>query len=163
MTARVLVAGFGNPLMADDGAGPAVVEALRALVPPEWLRVEHGDSDSLRLASLWRGEPFVWLVDAVVRGAAPGTVHRIEHAELLEVPQRHGTAHQLSLPESLRWLTVAEPSMAAVRYLLWGVEPAEVRPRPGLSPAVAEAVPVVAAAVLDEARRTAPPAGTIGR
>jgi hydrogenase maturation protease len=107
------------------------------------LRAEEGDADTLRLPSLWRGEGQVWLVDALVRGAPPGTVHRLLHEELLAVPQRHGTAHQLSLPESLRWIALAYPEMAAVRYRLWGIEPSRLALEEGLSPEVAAAVEVV--------------------
>lgn len=135
----VLVVGFGSTLMADDGAGPAVVESLRRATQPG-LRAEDGGQDSLRLPSLWRGEPEVWLVDALVRGAPPGTLHVVPHEQLLEIPQRHGTAHQLSLPESLRWLALAWPELASVRYTLFGIEPERLELVQGLSPAVAAAV-----------------------
>ncbi|HET7294428.1 MAG TPA: hydrogenase maturation protease [Vicinamibacteria bacterium] len=151
MAGRVLVVGFGSGLVADDGIGPAVIRRLEALGPVPGVRVEHGGQDSLRLIGLWRGEPEVWLVDAIVRGAPPGTVHCLGHEELLAIPQQHGTAHQLSLPESLRWLALSYPDMAAVRYRLWGVEPERLELGVGLSPAVARAVDAVA----DEVRRAA--------
>jgi len=134
--------------MADDGAGPAVVAVLREAGFPTGVRVEDGASDSLRLVSLWNGEPHVWLIDALIRDQPPGTVHRLAHAEILSIPQRHGTVHQLSLPESLRWLAVAEPAMATITYRLWGIEPAFVEPRPGLSAPVAAAVQAVAAEIM---------------
>jgi hydrogenase maturation protease len=141
----VLVVGFGNPLAGDDGAGPAVIERLvRAGLPPG-LRAEEGGQDSLRLPSLWRGERRVFLVDALVRGAEPGAIHRVDHEHLLGIPQRHGTAHQLSLPESLRWLALAFPEMGAVRYRLWGIEPARLDRVVGLTPAVEAAVRAVEA------------------
>ena len=142
-TGRVLVVGFGNSLMADDGVGAEVVELLRLAGLPEGVRVEEGGQDSVRLQALWGGEPDVWLVDALSRGAPPGTIHRVGHEELLAIPQGHTAAHQLSLPESLRWLTVAYPEMGALRYSLWGIEPARLTPGEGLSPAVARAVAAV--------------------
>jgi len=147
--ARLLLVGFGNSLAADDGVGPAVVERLREGELPSGLRAEEGGQDALCLAGLWRGEPEVWLVDALIRGAPPGTVHRLEHEELLAIPQRHATAHALSLPECLRWLVLAHPEMAGVRYRLWGVEPGRVAMEEGLSPAVTEAV----AGLVGEIRR----------
>jgi hydrogenase maturation protease len=140
----VLVVGFGNALAADDGAGPAVVERLRAAGLPAGLRAEEGGQDALCLAARWEGEPEVWLVDALIRGAPPGTIHRVAHEELVAIPQRHATAHQLSLPECLRWLSLARPEMAGLRYRLWGVEPERVALSEGLSPAVARAVRAVA-------------------
>jgi hydrogenase maturation protease len=143
----VLVVGFGNPLAGDDGLGLAVVAALRAAGLPPGLRAEEGDTDSLRLPALWRGEPQVWLVDAVLAERAPGERFVVEHEQLLALPQHHATAHWLSLPESLRWIAHTWPEMAAVRYRLWAVQPEVVGPAPALSPSATAAVPAVAAAI----------------
>jgi hydrogenase maturation protease len=141
---RILVVGLGNPLMADDGAGIAVAERLGSHPLPPGARAEAGDTDSLRLLSLWRGEAEVWLVDAILAGAPPGTIHRLSHDEVLSIPQRHAAAHFLSLPESLRWIAAARPDMAAVHYRLFGIEPESIALSPGLTPAVARAVVALA-------------------
>jgi len=131
--ARLLIVGFGNTLVADDGVGPAVIERLSRRALPAGVRAEHGGQDALRLAGLWRGEPEIWLVDALLRGDSPGTVHCLAHEVVVALPQRHGTAHQLSLPECLRWLAHGYPEMAVVRYRLWGVEAFRMDLREGLS------------------------------
>jgi hydrogenase maturation protease len=136
----VLVVGFGNALAADDGAGPAVVAGLRRRGLPRGARAEEGGQDALRLAGLWRGEPEIWLVDALRRRGPPGSIHRLGHEEVLALPQRHGTAHQLSLPECLRWLAHGYPEMASVRFRLWGIEVSRIELREGLSPEVEAAV-----------------------
>jgi hydrogenase maturation protease len=147
---RVLVVGLGNPLMADDGVGIAVAERLLSLEVPAGARVEVGDTDSLRLLSLWKGEEEIWLVDAILRDTQPGTVHRMSHDEILSIPQRHAAAHFLSLPESLRWIAAATPDMARVRYRLWGIEPESIALSPGLTPRVATAAEAVAAEIAGE-------------
>jgi len=147
----VLVVGFGNDLVGDDGCGLAVIERLQERAAGSELRVEAGHSDSLRLLSLWRGEAEVWLVDALVRGGTAGSVHRLSHQELVAIPQRHATAHSLSLPESLRWIAHAYPEMAGVRYRLWGIEPGRLAPGAALSHEVERAVEIVA----DEIRSAA--------
>jgi len=119
------------------------------------VRAVDGHSDSLRVSALWDGEPEVWLVDALVRGAAAGTVHRLTHEELLAVPQRHGTAHQLSLPESLRWMGLTYPRMAGIRYRLWGIEPGRLALVQGLTPEVEVAVDTVCEEIRREASRQA--------
>jgi hydrogenase maturation protease len=116
------------------------VAALRRDGLPHGLRAEDGGQDALRLAGLWRGEPRIWLVDAFARGAPPGTIHRLEHEDVLALPQRHATAHRLSLPECLRWLAHAFPRLARVRYRLWGVEPSRLELREALSPPVQSAI-----------------------
>jgi hydrogenase maturation protease len=146
----VLIVGLGNPLMGDDGVGHAVVEQLRrSLADRHGVRAEYGDTDALRLPSLWHGEEEVWLVDAVSSGAPPGTIHRLDHETLLAVPQEHHHAHRLSLPDSLRWIALGVPEMASVRYRLWGIEVRRVAPAEGLSPVVAAAAEQVAAEIAD--------------
>jgi len=126
---------------------------VRRLGPSENLRAVEGHSDSLRLPALWDGERDVWLVDALVRGAPAGTVYRLDHDEILAVPQRHGTAHQLSLPESLRWIALAHPEMAGVRYRMWGIEPGRLGLVQELTPEVEAAVAEVTGEIEREAAR----------
>jgi len=146
---RILVVGFGNPLMGDDGAGPAVVEELRRIGLPAGVRAVPGECDSLVLPSIWGGEEEVWLVDALACGSEPGTIRRLAHEEVLALPQRHATVHHLSLPESIRWIQLAHPEMAAVRFRFWGIEPHRVAPREGLGKRVRVAVGRVAREILE--------------
>ena len=152
MKSTALVVGLGNALMADDGVGLEVARRLAACPRGIGARVEVAGADSLVLPSLWRGEDRVWLVDALERGGEPGTLHILEHDELLCLPQVHRGAHHLSLPECLRWVGVAHPEMAEVRYTLWGVEPGVIEPSEGLSPeveaAAAEVVELISTALL---------------
>ncbi len=151
--ARVLIVGFGNRLMADDGAGPELVRRLTLSQLPSGVRAEDGGSDALRLPSFWRGEPAVWIVDAVTGGGVPGEIVRLDHAEVLAVPQRHATAHALSLPEALRWIALSYPEMAAVRYRFWGVVARELALRAGLSVEVERGMARVTEEILGSLRR----------
>jgi hydrogenase maturation protease len=136
--------------MADDGAGPEVVRRLVTAPLPPGVRAADGGSDSLRLPSLWGGEPEVWIVDAV-SGSRGGGIVRLGHEELLAVPQRHATAHALSLPEALRWIALAYPEMATVRYRMWGIAARDLGLHAGLSDAAAADAGRVAREVLHEA------------
>jgi hydrogenase maturation protease len=144
----ILIVGFGNPLMADDGAGIEVTRRLAVQRLPAGVRVEDGGGDSLRLPGLWRGEAKVWLVDAVAGGGAPGSIVRLGHEQVLAVPQRHATAHALSLPEGLRWISLSYPEMAAVRYRFWGIVTRDLSPQVGLSSEVSAAVERVVEEIL---------------
>ena len=148
----VLVMGFGNPMMGDDGAGPAVIDALLARGSLAPHRVEHGGTDVLTLPSLWHGEPSIWLVDAVAGSDPPGTIYRLGHHELLGIPQRTASCHHLSLPECLAWILHAHPHMQSVRFRLWGIEPAAVDFSPTLSEPVATAVLAAAEEIRGELR-----------
>ena len=87
---RVLVAGVGNVLRGDDGFGPAVTEHLGHL--PEGVDViETGIGGIALLQELMAGCDGLVLIDALDRGAPPGTVFVIEPeiAEGVHVPDVH--------------------------------------------------------------------------
>lgn len=140
MSARVIVGCVGNVLRGDDGFGPAVAERLTGL--PDGARVvETGIGGIALLQEVLRGCDGLVLIDAVDRGAEPGTVFVIE-PEVLDgehVPDVH-----LANPE--RVLTMAK-AMGALpeRVLIVGCQPAEVDELgEGLSPRVARAVDIAA-------------------
>lgn len=135
----VLVVGLGNPLMEDDGFGSAVVQALKNQGLPPRMSAE-AVPDILHVRSVWRGQPAVWIVDAVAMQDAPGTIHRFDHETLLEFPEHMGTAHHLGFGVCLRWILHACPELASARFRLWGAEPAGLSIRPALSPPVTSAV-----------------------
>jgi hydrogenase maturation protease len=148
--ARLLIVGLGNPHMGDDGVGPAVLETLAESPLPGSVRLVDGATDATSLATLWNGEPEAWLVDAFARGAPAGAIHRLDHDQLLALPQRHSGAHALSLPEALRWVRLAYPATTAVRLRLWGIEPDTVAFGQSLSEPARQAVRTVAAEILRE-------------
>lgn len=65
------IVGCGNRHRGDDQAGILVVERLRKL----GFEAEVHTGDALALIERWRSNDDVILVDAVVTGAPPGTVH----------------------------------------------------------------------------------------
>lgn len=82
--ARVLVAAFGNELRRDDGFGIRVLEALEPFLEGrteiELLNVGTG---GVRLAQhLLGGYEHLIVIDAIMRGAAPGTLHVLEVDEV---------------------------------------------------------------------------------
>jgi hydrogenase maturation protease len=74
---RILVAGVGNVLRADDGFGPVVAARLTDL-PPGVDVVETGIGGIALLQEILGGCDGLVVIDAVDRGAAPGTVFVIE-------------------------------------------------------------------------------------
>jgi len=72
--ASVLVIGVGNRDRGDDGAGPRVAALLRA---QDVNAADHA-GDGLALIDLWDNHSVVVIVDAMVTGAAPGTIRRFD-------------------------------------------------------------------------------------
>jgi hydrogenase maturation protease len=118
---RILVAGVGNVLRADDGFGPAVAARLNDL-PAGVEVVETGIGGIALLQEILKGCDGLIVIDAVDHGAAPGTVFLIE-------PEVDGPAHvpDVHLANPRRVLMMAK-AMGALpeRVLIIGCQPAEV-------------------------------------
>ena len=133
---RVLVACVGNVLRRDDGFGPAVASRLGQL-PDGAELIETGIGGMPLLQELMTGFDGLVIVDAVERGAAPGTVFVLEPSieQGVPVPDLH-----LASPD--RVLAMAK-GMGCLphRVLVVGCQPADTEELGQvLSPAVARAV-----------------------
>ncbi len=143
--ARVLVACVGNVLRGDDGFGPAVAARIGRL-PAGAELVETGIGGVALLQELLKGWDGLVVVDAIDRGAAPGTVFVMEPEveEATHVPDVH-----LANPE--RVLSMARTlGCLPPRVVIVGCQPAEVDELcEELSPAVAGAIEIAVARVHD--------------
>ena len=133
---RIVVAGVGNILRGDDGFGPAVTELLGHL-PAGADVVETGIGGIALLQELMAGCDGLVLIDAVDRGAEPGTLFAItpevEAAE--HVPDVH-------LANPHRVLSMAKTmGILPDRVLIVGCQPLDVEEMcQGLSPPVQHAL-----------------------
>jgi hydrogenase maturation protease len=135
---RILVAGVGNVLRGDDGFGPAVTELLGGL--PEGVEViETGTGGIALLQELMVGCAGLILIDAVERGAVPGTVFYIEpEVEFGEhVPDVH-------LANPARVLSMAKTmGVLPDRVVIIGCQPEDTEELcQGLSPCVQRALAI---------------------
>jgi hydrogenase maturation protease len=145
---RTLVIGLGNPLMADDGAGVAVLERLRADwdIPPE-VELIDGGTWGMNLLPMVESTRDLILVDAIRSGAAPGTLTVLERSELPRYFALKLSPHQIDLREIL--------ALAELRGLLpeslvaIGIEPARVEMEMRLSPRVSAGLAKVADLVVE--------------
>jgi len=144
----VVVIGVGNEFRRDDGAGPAVIGRLRDLVP-SGVGLVITDGEPTRLIEAWTGAALAVVVDAVrAEPSHPGQVHRFVVDRL--GPGKGGTAssHGLGLDDAIT-LAVALDRMPG-RLIVHAIEAADFTQGTGLTPAVAAAVDVTAAAVLND-------------
>jgi hydrogenase maturation protease len=160
------VVGVGNPLVGDDGLGAAVVEAVADR--GRRVRATHAGTTALLALEAMDGADRAAVVDAVALDRAPGTVVR----RSLRSPgdERPGEAGPADRPDDdggtdanagdrpqvpFHDFTFAGAVASAggaydlpSRVTLVGVVPEAVGPGPGLSDAVARAVPRAADAAL---------------
>ena len=153
MTAmRPLVIGVGNAYRRDDGAGIAVVEALRRLGAGVDIATAGGEPAAL--LDCWTGRSLVLLVDATRSGAPAGTVHRIEvngsGTEGLPAPAVTPSGHRLGVTEAVALGRALQ--RLPHRLVVFAIEAGDDSFGVGLSGPVAAAVDSVVNAVLHEAR-----------
>jgi len=142
-SAPVLVLGIGNPLLADDGVGPVLLERLRdSYADDPRVELVDGGTQGLALVRLLQGRHALLLLDAVQRGARAGHVHVVYGAERI-AQQRGFGVHGSNASELLAVAGLVDALPATVELV--GIEPAEVHLRYGLSLPVARAVPRAAA------------------
>ncbi len=143
-----VVIGIGNEFRRDDGAGPAVIARLRGRVPPG-VRLVITDGEPTRLIDAWTGAALAVVVDAV-RAEPPhlGRVHRFALDRPGPGAARPASSHGFGLDDAIA-LAAALDRMPG-RLIVHAVEAADLTQGPGLTPAVAAVVDIVASAILDD-------------
>lgn len=139
--APILVLGLGNMLLTDDGVGPALLSQLSGSDGPWKDQVEFVDGGTQGLALLGQlsGRRALIIVDAVKRGAAPGTIHRLTLTELREIPQARATSgHESNAGELLAAAQLLDE--LPDRLYIVGVEPETIATGIGLSESVERAL-----------------------
>jgi hydrogenase maturation protease len=142
------VVALGQPLAGDDGVGLVVLDALRQVtdLPPCEL---HFAREATALLGLLDGAERVIVVDALI-GVDPGTVLVLERPALQASNARPLSSHGLDALSAIELhaaLCATQPP--SVVFVGVGVGLLLPTPGAGLTPAVAEAVPLAARHVLE--------------
>jgi hydrogenase maturation protease len=116
------VIGVGSRDRGDDAAGLLAARFLRARLPAG-VSAAYASPDPVSLIGLWEDAERVWLIDAVVSGAAPGTLHRVDAVtERLPARPPCRSTHALGLADAVE-LARAVGSLPR-RLVVYGVEAA---------------------------------------
>ncbi len=143
------IIGCGNADRGDDAAGILVARRLRELGLDS---IEHA-GDGFALLELWHGSDDVVLVDAVLSGAAPGTVSVWEPgSEPLKVQDCGCSTHGFGPAEAIEIGRALGRLPRRIR--VYGIEAAQFEPGSTAGPEVLEAVERVAGE-LESIARTA--------
>lgn len=142
-----LVLGVGNRWRGDDAAGLLAADALRAQKLPGVTVIETTAVDPA-LIEAWQGADRLIVVDAVMSGAAPGTVYCFDF-------------HRTTLPDGLSFCSTHAFDLAALLNLaqalnrlppqvwVFGVEARNFIPGQAVSEAVLSGVTACIAAIVD--------------
>ena len=130
----MLVIGAGNSMRRDDGAGPAVVQALRERGIGGLLAIEH-PGDGLALLDRWSGQRRVCLVDAAHSAAPAGAIHRFDaHRGPLPGGLLHHSSHLFGVAEAIELARLR--GRLPAQLLVFGIEGRDFGFGMGLSAAV---------------------------
>ena len=153
---------IGNPFRRDDGVGSAVAAQVRGSLPAG-VRLVELDGEPARVVDAWAGADLAIVVDAARSSALAGTVRRIDvitgdpstGPAGIEAARagRPASSHGYSLRDAVE--LGAALGRVPARLVLYAVGGRDFANGPGLSDPVADAVPVVAARVVEEAMTAA--------
>jgi len=130
---KVLIAGVGNTLRGDDGAGVELIWRLQGKIKAELL--ECGEAPENYLGTIISMKPdTIVIVDAVELGQPPGTVSiiDIEDVEDLGIP----STHSISLKVLMNYLKTG----TGADIFLLGIQPASIELEERISKEVSEAL-----------------------
>jgi hydrogenase maturation protease len=144
----VCVTCVGNALRGDDAAGLEVLRLLEGTLP-DGVRMLGCEGEPVALLDGWADCELAIVVDATRSGAEPGTVRRIPaHETRLPDELTRASTHVLGVREAIelaRALGKLPP-----RTIVYGIEGSSFDTGALLSPEVAAATAVVAAAIRRE-------------
>lgn len=134
----IMVIGVGNRFRGDDAAGLIAADRLRAASLPR-VTVSAFLGDAAALIEQWQDAESVVIIDAVVSGAPPGTIHCVAVSEKT-LPEDIATTstHSFGLRQAVelaRTLGRLPQQLTVV-----GIEGASFEPGTGLSAAVSDAM-----------------------
>lgn len=138
------VIGIGNVLRADDGVGIHVVQRLEDEIPGcEAVDMATAGIDLLEQI---RGREKVVIVDAIVTGSEPGTIHWISTHEMRS--PAFARTHGLNLIGTIMLGQLLYPEEMPEKLVILGVEAWDVDSFKGeLSPRVEQAIPEIIGAI----------------
>ncbi len=119
---EVLILGIGNILLSDEGVGCRTVEELeRRYQFPETVRLLDGGTAGMELIGAIAEADHLILIDALVAGRPPGTVVRVEGADVPATFQSRISPHQLGISDVQASAIVTDDLPGSM--VLFGIEP----------------------------------------
>jgi hydrogenase maturation protease len=149
---HILILGLGNVLLRDEGLGVRALERLAAVHElPEQVQTLDGGTLGLTLLPFLEGKSHLLVLDAVQTGGPPGTLARLDYADLSPGLLLKMSAHQTGLQELL---ALGDLQGCLPRHIVvCGLQPEAIEWGVDLSPAVADRIDLLVDMALEELRR----------
>lgn len=146
---RAVVLGVGNTILADEGVGVRVVEALeRDYRMPPGVQVIDAGTSGMEMLEDMAGLDFLLVVDAIAAGKAPGELVQLRGDAVPVFFRRNLSPHGIGLSDVLASLEFlgAEPK----ETVILGVQPVSMELSTELTATIAARVPELVAQVVAE-------------
>ncbi len=134
-------------MMGDDAVGPIVIDRLAGRLPESVALVESV-GDATHLLDTWRDARLTVVVDAVVSGGVPGSVHRIDGKLGFPSTWRSASTHLIGVVEAIDLGGAVD--MLPDELVVYGIEIDKVKPGVELGPEIAAAADEVVELVVAE-------------
>lgn len=122
---NILVLGIGNLLLQDEGAGVRAVEEFgRKYLPPPGVELLDGGTSGIELLQYIQGRDLLILIDVVKSGNPPGTIIRLQGADVPALFQKKISPHQLGVSDLLAAAMLTDRMPRKV--VLFGIEPESI-------------------------------------
>jgi len=146
---KVVVLGVGNLIMADEGVGVRVIEALERdyALPPRVVAIDAGTSSMELLGDLSHLD-FLLVVDAIAADKPPGTLVKLAGDAVPVFFRRNLSPHGIGLSDVLAALEFMDAAPREV--VIIGVQPVALELSTELTPTIAARVPELVAMVVAE-------------
>ena len=147
----ILILGIGNVLLTDEGIGVRALKELeRRFTFPDNVELLDGGTAGIELLRHIRMRDYLIIIDAMKFDQEPGTVFRVEGADVPAAFRTRISPHQLGLSDLLAaaMLTDELPK----NLVLFGVEPESIDIGLDLTDTVEASVEKLVNAVADELR-----------
>ena len=133
--------------MGDDAVGPVVLDRLVGRLP-EAVALVESVGDATHLLDTWRDARLTVVVDAVVSGGVPGSVHRIDGNAGFPTSWRSASTHLIGVVEAIDLGGAVD--MLPDELVVYGIEIDKVGPGVELSPEIDAAADQVVEAIIEE-------------
>jgi hydrogenase maturation protease len=121
---HIMILGVGNILFSDEGFGIRLIEKLIDLFEfPENISIVDGGVLGMNLLGIISQADHLIVVDAVRNGGNPGTMVRLEGAEIPARVRAKNSLHQVDFLEAL---TMCQALDKVPQTVILGVEPQDI-------------------------------------
>lgn len=123
---KIQVLGLGNAVLCDDSAGVKVLEKLRGHPLKPDVTLTMGGTGGLALVDMLQDCDRLIIVDAIMTGAPPGTIHKLGMADLESaMPFHMVSSHGPNLMEIMRLRQALLDSPPPRDVIIFAIEAAD--------------------------------------